>query len=251
MSASLTPGARQDAPGRHRVGNPKRCWLATLGRRLLRRLERGDRGAEAGSAARQEGFASGGLRLRTAPAAPFPSGARGPAPCPRFYHRTGADLSGGRAGSFSAQLQGAAERAARLRGGGCVRWGTAGLGGARKGSASFGRTRRGSAGFGGARRGSEGRAPGARRRRPRFTQHAPRREGERPFPANSVQRRGRGEAPSGGAHRPTKLFQNHPCVTRGRARRRPMGRCGATFGANGRRAGAGALRAVGFGWSRR
>lgn len=65
-------------------------------------------------------------------------------------------------------------------------------------------------------------------------------EGERPFPANSVQRRGRGEAPSGEAHRPTKLFQNHPCVTRGRAPRRPMGRCGAIFGANGRVGEAGA-----------
>lgn len=65
-------------------------------------------------------------------------------------------------------------------------------------------------------------------------------EGERPFPANSVQRRGRGEAPSGEPHRPTKLFQNHPCVTWGRARRRPIGRCGAIFGANGRVAEAGA-----------
>lgn len=65
-------------------------------------------------------------------------------------------------------------------------------------------------------------------------------QGERPFPANSVQRRGRGEAPSGGAHRPTKLFQNHPCVTRGWAPRGPIRRCGAIFGANGRVGEAGA-----------
>lgn len=87
---------------------------------------------------------------------------------------------------------------------------------------------------GGRREGrSRGAARGSRRGRPALPA-CPAPEGQRPFPANSVQRRGRGEAPSGEAHRPTKLFQNHPCVTRGRAPRRPMRRCGAIFGANGR-----------------
>lgn len=82
-------------------------------------------------------------------------------------------------------------------------------------------------------------APGSVRGGPLYPA-CPAPQGERPFPANSVQRRGRGEAPSGGAHRPTKLFQNHPCVTQGWARRGPIRRCGAIFGANGRVGEAGA-----------
>lgn len=52
----------------------------------------------------------------------------------------------------------------------------------------------------------------------------------------------------GGARRargPTKRFQNHPRVTRGRGRRRPMRRRGAIPAANGRARGAGARRRSG------